>query len=129
MGSTLTPAVGQLIHIPTVTSDYNTEHYQVTSCTPSETTTGSKRTVKADEILVDFKHNLIFKAPLPESAKTMHLDTTLVIFSSAEEGKIVRLQDRPREELGDNSIINVSHREPTGNHLTGCRRSRRHRAY
>lgn len=38
------------------------------------------------------------------------------VFSSAEEGKIVRLQDRPKEELGDNSIINV---RPSGSVADG----------
>ena len=44
----------------------------------------------------------------------MNIDTTLVIFSSAQEGKIVRLQDRPADELSDNSLIKVS--VPSGFH-------------
>ena len=91
------------MNIPTTTKGYETEFYQVTSSSPAQTETGSGRAVQADELNVRFKHKLHF---VPTG--TMNIDTTLVIFSSAQEGKIVRLQDRPADELSDNSLIKVS---------------------
>lgn len=87
-----------------MTSSTKTKSYTVSSLKPSvPTTTGQDRAVTADEILVDFVHDLTFKIGF-----TYELNTQLVIFSSAEEGKIVRLQDRPKERMLDNGLVNVS---------------------
>ena len=56
---------------------------------------------------MDFDHEITFKAPLPTSASTMHLQTTLHIFSDAQAGKIVRLMDHSAEELQESSLPNV----------------------
>lgn len=36
------------------------------------------------------------------------MHSTLVVFSDEDSGKIVRIQDRPMEEIPDNSLITVS---------------------
>ncbi|KAK8854908.1 hypothetical protein IAR55_003647 [Kwoniella newhampshirensis] len=90
---------GQLLHIPTVTSSTHTHLAKIASLTPSvQTTTGSNRSVTADEIHVDFKHDLVFKI-----GPTYHLETTLVVFSTKEG--IVRFQDRKSESIPDNGLM------------------------
>jgi len=98
---------GQLLNVPSVTSGTKTNHYQVTTVTPTSTNNAKGESVPVDEITVDFDHEITFKAPLPESAKTMHLQTTLHIFSDAKQGKIVRLMDHSAEELQESSLPNV----------------------
>lgn len=61
-----------------------------------------------NEIAVRVKHEFEFKAPLPKGGRTLEMNTTLLIYSSEQEGKIVRLQDRPLENIPDNSFITVS---------------------
>jgi hypothetical protein len=90
-----------------VLSSTSTESYTVLSLTPSTTRTGSRENVQSDEIAVDFKHTFTFKAPLPKAAKSITIHTTLLIWSSEAEGKIVRLQDRPKDDISDNSILSV----------------------
>lgn len=90
-----------------VLSETNTESYTVLSVTPSTTTTGSRQDVPADEIAIDFNHTFTFKAPLPKAAKSITIHTTLLIWSSEKEGKIVRLQDRPKDDISDNSFLSV----------------------
>lgn len=36
------------------------------------------------------------------------MHSTLVVFSDEDSGKIVRIQDRPMEEIPDNSLLTVS---------------------
>lgn len=36
------------------------------------------------------------------------MHSTLVVFSDEQSGKIVRIQDRPMEEIPDNSLLTVS---------------------
>nr|XP_031860116.1 uncharacterized protein CI109_004480 [Kwoniella shandongensis]KAA5527188.1 hypothetical protein CI109_004480 [Kwoniella shandongensis] len=89
---------GQLLHIPTVTSSTQTHRARIISLNPSvSTTTGTSRPVIADEIHVDFKHDLTFKI-----GATYHLETTLVVFSTKEG--IVRFQDRKSESIPENSL-------------------------
>ena len=85
----------------------HTESYTILSVKPSTTSTGSRDNVSADEIAVDFKHTFEFKAPLPKVAKTITIHTTLMIWSNEQEGKIVRLQDRPDDDISDNSLLSV----------------------
>ena len=54
-----------------------------------------------------FKHVFEFKLPLPRGGREVEVNTTLVIFSSEETGKIVRLQDRPDEDIPDNAVLAV----------------------
>ena len=95
------------MNVPTVTRSATTLSYTVKSVTPTTTTDGTGKQVKADEILVPFKHLFEAKLPLPKGGRTFELNTTLVIYSSAEQGKIVRIQDRPDENLPDNAFLNV----------------------
>lgn len=88
-------------------SEAKTEAYTVISNKPTTTNTGSRQNVTANEIAVDFKHTFVVKAPLPKAAKSVNIHTTLMIWSSEEEGRIVRLQDRPDDDITDNSLISV----------------------
>ena len=80
----------------------------MTSCSRSTTTDGTDASLAADEILVPIKHVFEFKLPLPKGGREFEMNTTLVIFSSPELGKIVRLQDRPDEDIPDNAFLSVS---------------------
>ncbi|WVQ73028.1 hypothetical protein IAR50_002591 [Cryptococcus sp. DSM 104548] len=101
---------GQLLHLPTVLSSGVTHSYtvsQITSNTP--TTDGTGRTVSTDLISVPIKHSFEFKIPLlPSKLKSVTMNSTLEIYSSQVEegGKIVRLQDRPKENIPDNALLN-----------------------
>jgi len=57
---------------------------------------------------VDFDHEITFRLPLPDNMSTMHLQTTLHIFSDPKSGKMVKLMDHPKEELDTWSLPNVS---------------------
>lgn len=96
---------GQLLNIPVVTSSTHTNSYEVNSNEPSSIQNGKGVSVHCDEIHVAFNHDLTFKAPLPKSAKTITLDTTLHIYSDARTGKIVQLKDRPQKEIEDRGLI------------------------
>lgn len=86
-----------------------TKHYLVNSSRPVTTTAGEGRQVQADELAVEFKHQFEGNIPvLPQSARTVEMNSTLLIYSSAAEGKIVRLQDRPSDDIPDNALISVS---------------------
>jgi len=102
---------GQLLNIPTICNSSTIETYQVTSCSLSSTTDGKGTKLEADEIRVPIKFILDFKIPLvPEGARRVPIDTTLVIFSSKEFGRIVRLQDRPDDNLPNNAFMSVCSR-------------------
>jgi hypothetical protein len=98
-----TPA-GQLLGLPIVTKSATTLSHTVTSVTPSTCQDGADKTVEADKIDVDFRHQFEFKL----GGKVVEMHSTLIIWSSAAEGKIVRLQDRPMGEISDNGLITVS---------------------
>ena len=98
---------GQLLHIPTICQSARTLAYEVISCSPATTTDGTGTRLDAHEILVKFKHVFEFKLPLPKGGREVEINTTLVIFSSEEAGKIVRLQDRPDEKIPDNAVLYV----------------------
>lgn len=98
---------GQLVNVSLVAKETRTNHYQVTSVTPTSTSNAKGESVPVDEITVDWDHEIIFHAPLPESAKTMHLQTVLHIFSDPKTEKIVRLMDHSKEELQESSLPNV----------------------
>lgn len=98
-----------MLNVSTVASKTNTKHYQVLSVTPAQTTNAKGVAVSVDEICVDWDHEIVFAGiPLPESAKTFHIQSVLHIFSDAKEGKIVRLMDHSKEELQEHSLPNVS---------------------
>ncbi|CAD6567863.1 MAG: hypothetical protein TREMPRED_004033 [Tremellales sp. Tagirdzhanova-0007] len=96
---------GQLLHLPTICQSARTLAYEVNSCSPTTTTDGTGTQLDANEILVRFKHVFEFKLPLPRGGREVEVNTTLVIFSSEETGKIVRLQDRPDEDIPDNAVL------------------------
>lgn len=92
-----------------VTSKTNTRHYEVLSVSPASTTNANGQSLPVNEICVDWDHELTFgKIPLPESARTMRINSVLHIFSDENDGKIVRLMDHSKEELKDHSLPNVS---------------------
>ncbi len=99
---------GQLLHLPDVCSSATTKEQEVVSNLPTTTSTGSRENVPVNEIAVRVKHEFQFKAPLPKGGRTLEMNTTLLIYSSEQERKIVRLQDRPLENIPDNSFITVS---------------------
>lgn len=94
---------GQFLGLPLVTSSSKTLSHSIVSNTPSQTTIGTGSSIPANEIQIRFKHSFIFKG-IP---KDIVMDSTLVVFDSEEEGKIVRIQDRPMEQIPDNSLITV----------------------
>jgi len=91
-----------------VTRSTKTNHYQVVSNTRTTTTNAQGESVPVDEICIEFDHEITFKLPLPDKLSTMHLQTTLHVFSDPASGKIVRLMDHPKEELKEWSLPNVS---------------------
>lgn len=48
----------------------------------------------------------------------VNMHSTLVVFSDEASGKIMRIQDRPMEEIPDNSLITV--RSPLGRCTVSC---------
>ncbi|ODN81530.1 hypothetical protein L202_01950 [Cryptococcus amylolentus CBS 6039] len=101
---------GQLLHLPTVLSSTTTRSYTVSQIIPNTSTTdGTGRTLSTDLISIPIKHIFEFKVPLlPSKLKSVTMDSTLEIYSSkdAEGGKIVRLQDRPKENIPDFALLN-----------------------
>ncbi len=96
---------GQMLGLPMVTQSSETISHEVTELIPSATTTrGNGTSIQADEIHVKVHHRFTFKL----GGKEVDMNTVLVLFSSAEEGKIVRIQDRPMDQIPDNSILWVS---------------------
>lgn len=94
---------GQFLGLPLVTSSSKTLSHSIVSNTPSQTTIGTGSSIPANEIQIRFKHSFRFKG-IP---KDIVMDSTLVVFDSEEKGKIVRIQDRPMEQIPDNSVITV----------------------
>ncbi|KAI5448816.1 hypothetical protein NCC49_006348 [Naganishia albida] len=86
----------------------NSNHPSITS-TPSTTaepaalTASSSSSRSISEIDIKVHQRFHFK-PLG-NAVNMH--STLVVFSDEDSGKIVRIQDRPMEEISDNSLITM----------------------
>jgi hypothetical protein len=109
-GLLLSLSAGQLLHLPTICKSARTLSHTVASVRPVITTADTDRQVAADEIDLDINHAFEFKVPLPKGARTFEMNTTLCIFSSKEEGKIVRLQDRPMRQIPDNALLSVSPR-------------------
>lgn len=97
---------GQLLNLPMLIDTTETSKATVISCTPTTTSSGSREGIDANEILIDFKHTFTFKAPLPKGARSVTMDTKLVIYSTKDG--IVRLQDRTDADIPDNSILTVS---------------------
>lgn len=97
-------SAGQFLGLPLVTSSSKTLSHSVISNEPTQTTIGTGSSIPANEIKILFKHSFTFKG-VP---KEVVVDTTLVVFDSEEQGKIVRIQDRPMEEIPGNSLITVS---------------------
>jgi hypothetical protein len=96
------------MHLPTICRSATTLSHEVISLSPTTTTDGTGASMKADEIAVKFKHVFEFKLPLPKGGRQVEMNTTLLIFSSEEKGKIVRLQDRPDDQIPDNAVLSVS---------------------
>jgi hypothetical protein len=99
---------GQLLHLTTICKSARTLSHTVKSVNPTTTVVGDDRRVEADEIDVEIQHEFEFKLPLPKGGRTFGMNTTLCIFSSAAERKIVRLQDRPMDQIPDNALLSVS---------------------
>ncbi|KAK4688561.1 hypothetical protein P7C73_g1536, partial [Tremellales sp. Uapishka_1] len=100
----LDEVAGQLLGLPVVTKSSTTLSYLVDSIKPSSCEDGTGASVPSDEISVDFKHRFEFK--LGGKEVTMH--STLLIWSSKEVGKIIRLQDRPLSDIPDYSILTMN---------------------
>ncbi|RSH81419.1 hypothetical protein EHS25_006951 [Saitozyma podzolica] len=81
---------GQLLHLTTICKSARTLSHTVKSVRPTTTV-----------------HEFEFKLPLPKGGRTFGMNTTLCIFSSAAERKIVRLQDRPMDQIPDNALLSV----------------------
>ena len=96
---------GQFLGLPIVTKESITLYDEVVSLTPGVSTTrGNNVPTKADQINIRFTHRFIFKL----GGKQVDMNSTLIVFSDEKEGKIIRLQDRPMDEIPDNSLINVT---------------------
>jgi hypothetical protein len=88
-----------------VTKSSVTVSHEVTSVIPNSTTTrGNGSTVQVDEIHIKTHQRFEFKL----GGKVVDMHTTLIVFSDPKEGKIVRIQDRPMEEIPENSLLTVS---------------------
>ncbi|ORY35397.1 hypothetical protein BCR39DRAFT_585037 [Naematelia encephala] len=96
---------GQLLHLPTICTSATTNSHLITSLNPITTTSGSGRSVPTTEIAIKVDHTFVFKAPLPVSARSITMNTTLLVYSDEQEGKIVRLQDRPMEQIPENALL------------------------
>lgn len=89
---------GQFLGLPIVTKSSTTVSHLVESATaPTPPAT-------AYELHVKIHQCFVFK-PL---GTEVNMKSTLVIFSDEAKGKITRLQDRPMEEIPDNSLLYVS---------------------
>lgn len=95
-----------MVNLPTVVKRTETLNLKLLSITPTSTEDGSGKEVSADEIKADFKHRFEFRSPLPKSASQVTMDTTLFIYST--DRGIVRLADRPQDNIPDNSVLSVS---------------------
>ncbi|GFZ49372.1 hypothetical protein JCM24511_07492 [Saitozyma sp. JCM 24511] len=98
---------GQLLHLTTICKSARTHSHTVKSVKPTTTLVGHDRRVEADEIDVEIQHEFEFKLPLPKGGRTFGMNTTLCIFSSVAERKIVRLQDRPMDHIPGNALLSV----------------------
>ncbi|KAJ9097857.1 hypothetical protein QFC19_006649 [Naganishia cerealis] len=94
------PVSGAQVHNPSPPSITSTPS---TSTEPATLSPSSASSQKVSEIDIKVHHRFTFK-PLG-NAVNMH--STLVVFSDEESGKIVRIQDRPMEEIPDNSLITM----------------------
>ncbi|KAF7977459.1 hypothetical protein HWV62_3641 [Athelia sp. TMB] len=95
---------GQFLGLPIVTKESITLYAEVVSLTPGASATrGNNVPAKADQIDIRFTHRFIFKF----GGKQVDMNSTLIVFSDEKEGKIIRLQDRPMEEIPDNSLISA----------------------
>ncbi len=86
-----------------MTKSSETLSHEVTSCKRSITTRGKGSQVEADEIDIKVHHRFTFKL----GGMAVDMNSTLVVYSSAAEGKIVRIQDRPMDNIPDNSVLSV----------------------
>lgn len=95
-----------MVNLPTVVKSTETHKVDLRSITRMTTTDGADEELEADELKVDFKHTFEFRSPLPKGASSVTMDTTLFIYST-EQG-IVRLSDRPQDNIPGNALLSVS---------------------
>lgn len=113
---TLETIAGQFLGLPLVTSSSQTLSHQVLSVSsPPDPTQASSSTYplptpldKITQITFSLNHKFVFK-PLGNSVT---MDSTIYVFSDNETGKIRRIQDRPVQEITENSIITVRVHSP-----------------
>lgn len=96
-----------MVNLPTVVKSTETLALKLISITPDTTTKdGQDRDISpVDEIKADFKHRFEFRSPLPSKASQVTMNTTLFIYSS--DRGIVRLSDRPQDQIPDNAVLSV----------------------
>ncbi|KZT50590.1 hypothetical protein CALCODRAFT_504557 [Calocera cornea HHB12733] len=82
---------GQFYGLPKVTKESITRSHLVKSVSPE------------GKIEMDLHQLFVFKA----GGKEVDMKTTVIICSDATTGKITRLQDRPMEDIPDNSFIHM----------------------
>jgi len=80
---------GQFYGLPKVTRESITRSHCVKSVSPD------------GKIEMDLHQVFVFKL----GGKEVDMKTTIIIYSDAKTGKITRLQDRPMEDIPDNSFI------------------------
>lgn len=97
---------GQMVNLPTVVKSTETLNLKLISVTSTPTEDGRGKKMQADEIKAEFKHRFEFRLPLPKGAREVTMNTTLFVYSTGEG--IVRLADRPQDQIPDNSLLSVS---------------------
>jgi hypothetical protein len=112
----LIQVAGQMVNLPTVVKSTSTHRHDLLSIKAAQTTDGAGKETEADEIQISFKHTFEFKSPLPKSASSVTMDSTLFIYST--EAGIVRFSDRPEGKIPDNSVLSVS--QDLGIHWLWC---------
>ncbi|KAJ9091433.1 hypothetical protein QFC21_007223 [Naganishia friedmannii] len=101
---------GQFLGLPIVTTKSETISHEIIAVKPAtaaqvqpDATTITSTSSKISEIDVKVHQKFSFK-PL---GNVVNMHSTLVVFSDEESGKILRIQDRPMEEIPENSLITM----------------------
>lgn len=104
---------GQFLGLPVVCQSSSTISHQVTQLhtPPTETSSSSTYPIptstypKMYQIDMEIQHRFVFK-PL---GNQVEMNSTIIIFANPEEegGRIVRIQDRPVDQIPENSFIKV----------------------
>lgn len=112
----VTTIAGQFLGLPVVCQSTTTLSHQITHLhtPPTEISSSSTYPIptssypKMYQIDMSIEHRFVFK---PLGTK-VDMKSTILIFANPKEegGRIVRIQDRPTEQIPENSFINVSRR-------------------